>query len=261
MLRRDAVRGAARLPWPLLAGLWGALLLAVMVLRQPAVGYVTGYVTDPSGSGVWSADLLCRGLDGPALGQVWFGQTDRGGRVTVAGGTGTVEAEAYSDGRRTPAQKVTLSEGESADLRFRLPRAAAHWRWESGLGIFAPETVFTTDETPWVGLTGAAPGQQANLSLDRLDTAALMQDKGGRPWLSAWGGAVENRSLRDLAPYLRRVREQAVPIARRQQDSEFQAYAQIPVTEPGCYVVTVSVEDTAERFAFRPVAGDISGHG
>lgn len=250
MLRRDSTRGAARLSWPLLAGVWGAILLAALVLRQPATGYLQGFVTDANDTLVWDADLICRGLDGPAAGQVWFSHTDRQGRFELAVGIGTVELEAYDDGRRTPAQQFVLSEGRTETVKLQLPEQTARWRWEKGLGIFAPEAVFTTDETPSVGITGAAMGAQAKLSIDRLDTDRLMRDKGGRPWLSAWRGEVGNRQLRDLAPYLQRVDERTRPLAR-DRDGEFQAYADVPVDEPGCYVVTISVGDAAERFAFQ----------
>lgn len=243
-------RGTARASWIAAAGGWTVVLLLALIWHGPPVASVEGRVVNPDGTPAWGVRVLARGYAGPADGHVWFVATDRAGHYEVQVRPGRLEVEAIVYDLATPSQSVDLLDGGVATVDLILPREH-EWDSPERLELFAPEPVYRTSETPSIGLTGATVGSSVRVTIDRLDLARLVVERGGGAWFGAMGWSLATTDLKDLAPYLTRVQEFTVPVLGRDVDGRFTQYLELPVHEPGCYVAGVNVGDRGERLGFQ----------
>jgi len=223
-----------------LALLWGVGLLAWVILQEPPQAQLVGTVTVlATGNRVPGAEVLLRGVEGPAKGKVFRQKADPQGRFAwMHLPIGQYEIEASAKIQYLPPLPFELREGERKKLLLELkPR-------KTFLRLLSPQHVFTSREPVRLGVHGFVETDSLTLEIARYDLLrALTGDAASRERVRHWEGGEAHPPEEFLQPQP----SHRVPITEKDPEGIFTQYIDVPVKEPGAYFVTVRAGRQSQR--------------
>ena len=149
---------------------------------------------------------------------------------------GAYSLQATSPAHRLRATDILIQEGQALQVNLELsPVEPFFYMW-------APENVFSPDQTPQVIGEGFVPGGSVEFSLYRVDPMVLFVEKRGALRSVLYTTAPPQHLVLDGNPALTLRKRISVPITKRDVEGIFRQRFDLPVGEPGIYVVAAKAD-------------------